>query len=135
MLCGMPPLLCSLLLPAIVSSVLLGESATAGDPASYQSAGWLLLGIAGLAAAINQVMGAVLNLRKLRAPSPEETETDAKFAKVAAEIKAVEQRLEQRMGEHLGSISTRLQTMESSLTRVVSDFNYAVGRIDGQNSI
>lgn len=124
--------------PLLLSVFILAEAPPPGDPASYQSVGWLLLAAAGLAGAVNQFLSAAVNARKLRSPGPEETETDAKIAALGAEVRELErrleQRLEQRMGEHLGAISKQLGTMETTLTQVVRDFNYAVGVIDGKSS-
>lgn len=117
----------------LLSALSLVAEVPPSDPTSYQSVGWLLMGLFALVGMYNQGVAAMLNTRKLRAPGPEETETDAKFAVVAKEIRDLEMRVEKRMSETIGSINTRLQAIEASLTRVVSDFNYAVGRIDGQN--
>lgn len=109
------------------------------DPSSYQSIGWLLLAAAGLAGAVNQFLSAAVNARKLRTPGPEAAETDARIAALGADLRdlerRLEQRMEQRMGEQLGAISKQLGTMETTLTQVVRDFNYAVGVIDGKSQV
>lgn len=125
----MPALLLLLLvlpLPALAADV------SPADPSSYQSVGWLLMGLFALVGMYNQGVAAMLNTRKLRAPGPEETETEAKFAAVAKDIRELEMRVEKRMAETMGSINTRLGTLESSISRAISDINYAIGKIDGQ---
>ena len=106
---------------------LLADAAPAGDPASYQSAGWILLALAGLAAAGNQLLGFVEKIRSLRAPEPGAISPER--------IKALEDRVhgvELRIENHMGAINSKMDGFTSSLTRIVSDFNYAIGRIDGR---
>lgn len=133
MLCGMPPLLP--LIGDFLLSFGLAEMPPA-DPTSAQSAGWLLLGLGGLALCGNQLMSAVLNWRKLREPElpppplcPVEC---ARLKVLEAEIRAVEMRVEKRISEILGSVNTRLSSLENTLSHIVGDFNYALGKIDGR---
>ena len=132
------PLLISLLLSVPLSAaVVLAEAGPpALDPGSYQSMGWILVGLASITATVNQFMNAVLNWRKMREPAaaalcPLEC---AKLRVLEAEIRAVEMRLEKRISEQLGSINTRLGTLETSISRAIGDINYAIGKIDGQGA-
>lgn len=119
--------------PVLLSMFVLAE-VPAGDPASYQSAGWILMGLGGLVLTGNQFMNAMLNWRKLREPAnpPVCPLECARLKVLEAEIRAVELRVEKRISENLGMINTRLGTLESTLTKVVADFNYALGKIDAQ---
>jgi len=102
-------------------------SPISGDPSSYQSVGWLLLSLAALAGAGNQIMGLISKFRDLRTQAPGEVSADR--------IKALEEKVsavELRMERHMGSIETRIESLTKTLTMIVSDFNYAVGRIDGR---
>lgn len=121
--------------PLLLSVFILAEAPAppAGDPASYQSAGWILMALGGLALTGNQIMSAMLNWRKLREPEAPTCPLECARLKVLeTEIRAVEMRVEKRISEHLGSINTRLGTLEQTLTKVVADFNYALGKIDSQ---
>lgn len=99
------------------------------DPSSTEATGWLLLGIAGLATAGNQVMGLVGKFRAMHAPDPTEVSTDR--------IKALEDKvsnIELRMERQMGTIDSKLETMAKSLSQIVADFNYTIGKLDGRNS-
>lgn len=120
---------------ALSLPLLLAEIDPLTDPQSYQSLGFLLLALGGLFLVANQLMAAVLNWRKLREPEPAtgcNPQECMKLKVLEAEIRAVEMRMEKRLGEHLGSISTRLLSLETTLTHVVRDFNYVLGKIDGR---
>ncbi len=98
------------------------------DPTSYESMGWLSMGLLGLVGGANQLMSLISKFREFRAQAPGEVSEDR--------IKALEEKVnavELRMERHMGSIETRIETLTKTLTMIVSDFNYAVGRIDGQN--
>lgn len=107
---------------------LLADAApVANDPASYQSAGWLLLGLAGLAGAINQILGVFEKVKAMKAPEPGSVSEDR--------VKAIEDRvhaMELSVASSMGSITTQIENIKGSLTHIVSDFNYAIGRIDGR---
>lgn len=97
------------------------------DPASHESAGWLLLGLAGLAGAANQIMGLVQKFRVLRQPEPGDVSTDR--------ILALEQRvseLDRRYERRLEEVITKLDVITKTFGQVVADFNYTIGKIDGQ---
>lgn len=118
------PLLCPFF------TILLADAApvAAGDPASYQSAGWILLGLAGLATAGNQILGLIEKFRGMRAPEPGTVSADR--------VKALEDRMhamEISVATSMGSINSQIENIKSSLTHIVSDFNYAIGRIDGRS--
>ena len=72
-------------------------------------------------------MGLISKFRDFRAQAPGEVSADR--------IKALEEKVsavELRMERHMGSIETRIESLTKTLTMIVSDFNYAVGRIDGR---
>lgn len=108
---------------------LLADAApVASDPTSYQSAGWILLALAGLAATGNQLLGFFEKFKALRAPEPGAVSVDR--------VKALEDRMhamEISVATSMGSINTQMENIKSSLTHIVSDFNYAIGRIDGRS--
>ena len=125
-----------MLLPAVFSALLLAEVATATtgglpDPNSSAATGWLFVALGGLAITANQILGAMKNFRSLREPAKPDGEVDAKLTALRREIHDVELRMEKRLGENLGEIKTRLQTLEKTLTHVVADINFAIGQMSG----
>lgn len=119
----------TLLLPPFLLTLLAELSPPpAADPASFQSVGWLLLALASLAGGANQIMGLVAKFRDLRTQSPGEVSADR--------VKALEDRMhamEITVATSMGGITTQVENIKASLTHIVSDFNYAIGRIDGRN--
>jgi hypothetical protein len=99
------------------------------DPNSAAATGWLFVAAGGVAITVNQCLSALKNLRQLREPAKPDGEVDAKLTALRREIHDVELRMEKRMGENLGEIKTRLQTLESTLTHVVADINFALGKM------
>lgn len=98
------------------------------DPSSAESIGWLLLALAALVGAGNQAMGLLEKFRTARAPAPGEISEDR--------VKALESRvldLEMKMENHLGRIAAKFESISTTLTNLQSDWNYAVGRIDGRS--
>ncbi len=126
----MPALLLSRVLP---SALILGETPFLPDASTISGAAYVAAGLSVLLFLYNQGVAALLNSRKLRAPGPEQTETDAKFEALETEIRAVELRMEKRLSEHLGGISARLDTLASSISHAINDMNYVVGKFDGSN--
>ena len=123
-----------MLLPAVFSALILAEVATATtsglpDPNSAEAIGWLFVALSGLAVTANQILGAMKNLRSLREPAKPDSEVEAKLGALRREIHDVELRMEKRLGENLGEIKTRMQTLESTLTHVVADINFALGKM------
>lgn len=97
------------------------------DPSSYQGAGWLLLALAGLATAGNQIMGLIEKFRTLKTPDPGEVSSDR--------VKALEDRvcnLEVRLERQMGAISSELSALRGTLTHIVADINFALGQQDGR---
>ena len=131
----MPALLITSVLP---DCLLLGDAPFLPDASTLSGAAYIAAGLSVLLFLYNQAVAGILNSRKLRAPGPEQTETDAKFAALTAEISSdmrqMEMRVEKRLSETIGSINTRLASLEATLAHVVADFNYALGKIDGRNS-
>jgi len=116
-------------LPYCLSLVIASAPLADSDPASFSNAGWLLLGLAGLAAAANQLMSLVEKFRSMRAPDPGEVSADR--------VKAIEDRLgtiELRLERQMGSIESELSSLKNTLTHIIADFNYAIGKLDGRNS-
>lgn len=117
------------LLLSVCLSPWLAQTPAMPDPSSYESAGWLLLGLGGLAFAANNIMGVTAKFRTMRAPDPSEVSTDR--------IKALEDKvsnIELRMERQMGTIDSKLETMAKSLSQIVADFNYTIGKLDGRNS-
>lgn len=114
--------------PLLSPFTLLAEAApTLPDPSSYQGVGWLLLGLAALAAAGNQAMSFLEKVRTIRQPSPGDVSADR--------VKALEDRMhsvELKMENHMGQISAKFESIAQTLTNLQADWNYAVGRIDGR---
>lgn len=116
-------------LPYCLSLIIASAPATDADPTSFANAGWLLLGLAGLAAAANQLMSLVEKFRAMRAPEPGEVSADR--------VKAIEDRLgsvELRIERQMGSIESELSSLKNTLIHIIADFNYATGKLDGRNS-
>lgn len=107
---------------------LLADAApAASDPASYQSAGWLLLGLAGLAGAVNQILGVFEKLKAMKAPEPGTVSADR--------VDALEKRMhsvEIQIAQHMGGIDSKFQSINQTLTALQTDWSYQIGRLDGQ---
>ena len=101
---------------------------TVPDPASYMNVGFFILTLAAVAAAGNQIVGFFLKLRNLRTPMAGEVTNDRVKA-LEDEVSNIELRIER----HMGSIETEIRGLTKTLTSIVSDFNYAVGRMDGRS--
>jgi hypothetical protein len=89
------------------------------DPSSASALGWLVLTAAGAALAANQLLGAVITVRKLRGNDPE---TDARYAtkheitNIATDVAALEGRIDQ---------------VNKTLSTELRDIHRALGRIEG----
>lgn len=96
----------------------------------------LLVGIMALSVFLNQTLGAFNNFRKLKGADPNAAATteatDRKIKMLESNIHEVEMRLERRIGEHLGGINTRLMHFETTLGKLVADFNRSLGRLEGK---
>lgn len=108
----------------------LATTATAAlpDPSSAQSVGWITLTLAALFAAGNQGMGFLEKFRAARKPDPADVSLDR--------VKALEERMQKvelKMENHMGQISAKFDAISTTLTNLQSDWNYAVGRIDGRH--
>ena len=99
---------------------------------SATSTGWLFVGLGGLALTANQFLGFLSNLRKLRQPEPVNPQDGARIKALEEEMKSLELRMERRMGEVMGSINTRLQSLENTISHLVSDFSRALGVLEGK---
>lgn len=98
------------------------------DPASAQSVGWLTLTLAALVAAGNQGMSFLEKFRAARAPEPGQVTNDR--------VKALEDRMhsmEMKMENHMGAMSSQFKSISDTLTNLQTDWNYALGRIDGRH--
>jgi hypothetical protein len=103
------------------------------DPTSQESAAWLILGLSSLVFAADRFQSVILNWRKLRAPAGTDTGVDDKIASLQREIREVELRLERRLGENLGEIKTRMASLETTISHLVSDFSRALGVLEGES--
>lgn len=101
------------------------------DPSSAASIGWLILTISAIAVAVNQVLGAMTHFRKLRELEP--TAEGERIKALEADMRELEMRVERRIGEALGSINTRMGSLESTISRLVGDFSRALGVLEGRS--
>lgn len=114
-------------MPLLLPALLAEAAPITSDPASAQSVGWILLGLAALATAANQILGLFERFKAMKAPEPGTVSEDR--------VKAIEDRvhaMELSVASSMGSITTQIENIKGSLTHIVSDFNYAIGRIDGR---
>jgi hypothetical protein len=95
---------------------------------------WVLGGIAALAVMVNQILGVLEKFRKLKTPDPINPVESDRIKALEDEIRAVELRMERRIGEVMGSINTRLQSLESTISHLVSDFSRALGVLEGKSA-
>ena len=112
----------------IPQALFLLAEAPPADPTSYQAAGWLVLGLAGLAAAVNQVMGILEKFRVMRQPDPAEVSPD-RLTALEARVSEMDRRWERRFEE----VITKLDSVTKTFGQVVADFNYTIGKIDGRS--
>jgi hypothetical protein len=100
------------------------------DPESYQSVGWLLVCAGSLAVTINQVLGVFAKIKELKTPTPGSVSGDR--------VKALEDRMhnmELTVANHMGSIKSQFDSISQTLTNLQSDWNYAIGKIDGRSEM
>lgn len=117
-------------MPLLLPALLAETAPLAADPASAQSVGWILLGLAALCTAANQILGLFERFRAMKAPEPGTVSEDR--------VKAIEDRvhaMELSVASSMGAINTQVENIKNSLTHIVSDFNYAIGRIDGRTEV
>lgn len=112
---------------AALLSLATTSPAPAADPASFQSVGWLLLAFAALAGAINQILGVFEKLKGMKTPDPGSVSAD-RVAALEHRVHQVELNIAGKMGE----ISSKFESISSTLTNLQSDWNYAIGKIDGR---
>jgi hypothetical protein len=118
----------------------LAQNTAGNDPATLNQAMIFIGGLTACAVIGNQVMGAMINFRKLKGLEPAVTAantaateaTDRKIKGLEHDMRDLELRMEKRIGEHLGGINTRLQSFETTLGRLVGDFNRSLGRLEGR---
>lgn len=113
-----------MLLP-LISSIVAQASPALPDPTSFESVGWLTLALAALVAAGNQGMSFIGKFRAMK--SPGDISEDR--------IKAIEARMhsiEMKMENHMGAMSSQFKSISDTLTNLQTDWNYAIGRIDGR---
>lgn len=99
---------------------------------SSEATGWLFVAIGGVALTVNQVLGGMSAFKKLRTPDPvSKAETD-RINSLEADMRGLELRMERRIGEVMGSINTRLQSLETTISHLVGDFSRALGVLEGE---
>jgi hypothetical protein len=101
-------------------------------PNSEESITWLVIGLSSLVFAADRFQSVILNYRKLRAPTPADGGVDDKIEALKREIRDVELRMERRLGENLGEIKTRMASLETTISHLVSDFSRALGVLEGE---
>ena len=102
------------------------------DPTSQESLTWLFIGLSSLVFAADRFQSVILNYRKLRTPVPTDSGVDDKIESLKREIRDVELRMERRLGENLGEIKTRMASLETTISHLVSDFSRALGVLEGE---
>jgi hypothetical protein len=102
------------------------------DPTSQEAATWLAIGLGSLIFSADRLQSVILNYRKLREPVKADSEVDLKIAALQKEIHEVELRMEKRLGENLGEIKTRMASLETTISHLVSDFSRALGVLEGE---
>lgn len=117
-------------MPLLLMLPLLLADATVSlpDPASAQSVGWMILALAAAAGGANQLLALWRNLRGLSQPEPGHVSGD----RVAAIEKKVRE-LELKIENHMGGINSKFDSISQTLTNLQTDWNYAIGRIDGRS--
>ncbi len=122
----------------LATFTVLAQTPAANDPATLNQAMIFIGGLTAVAIIGNQIMGAMLNFRKLKGQDPNITRdveaSDKKIKALEDDMKAMELRIEKRIGEHLGGIGVRLSNMENTLSRFSADFNRSLGRLEGKHS-
>ena len=98
------------------------------DPAGFQSVGWILLALAALAAAANQILGLIEKFRG-PLPAPQHPITEDRVKALETRVHSIELKIE----SHFGAIQSQFHSISQTLTNLQSDWNYAIGRIDGRN--
>lgn len=96
------------------------------DPNSAEAVGWLSLALAALCGAGNQGLGLLAKIRQMKAPGDI---TEDRIKAVEARMHAIEMKME----NHMGAMSTQFKAISDTLTNLQSDWNYAIGRIDGRH--
>ena len=107
---------------------LLSDAILSADPQNFVNLGFLIVALAALAGAGNQVMGLVLKVRNMKGPLPGEVTADR--------VKALEDKvsgIENRIEIKLVSIDEKMDELVASFTNTVKELNYTIGRIDGRN--
>lgn len=89
------------------------------DPKSAEATGWLILALAGLSVAANQVAGFVVNFRKLRGTTPEEAGRWASNEALAT------------LAGDLAETRGRVSKIESTQAHELQAIHRALGRIEG----
>lgn len=98
------------------------------DPASAQSVGWVILSLAAAAIALEKLLSLWRGMRSMQLPDPSVPSADR--------VKALEDRVrtvEIQVATHLGSIDSKFAAISQTLTNLQSDWNYALGKIDGRS--
>ena len=102
---------------------------------SPAATGWLFVAIGGLALTVNQILGAMANFKKLRQPEAQNPQDSERLKALEEDMKSLELRMERRIGEVMGSINTRLQSLENTISHLVSDFSRALGVLEGKAEV
>lgn len=115
-------------MPLLLPALLADAAPIASDPASAQGVGWTVLSIAAAAAALERLVALWRSLKGMQTPDPSVPSTDR--------VKALEDRMramEIQVATHMGSIDSKFAQLSQTLTNLQSDWNYALGKIDGRN--
>jgi len=120
---------------ALLSPFILAQAAVPDSATTVAQAVPLLVGIMALSVFLNQSLGAFNNFRKLKAPDPVNPQENDRIKALEEDMRGLELRMERRIGEVMGSINTRLQSLESTISHLVSDFSRALGVLEGKAEV
>jgi hypothetical protein len=105
---------------AVFSFAAAGLFANLPDPGSPAAMGWLIAVIAAIAVSANQILGAVLNVKKLKGNDPDIANTYTTKSEHGELVKQVD------------VLKTEVRGISRSLSTEFSAINRALGRIEGQ---
>jgi hypothetical protein len=107
---------------------LLAESSPLPDPSSALAVGFVALTLFAIAAGLNQALSLWKNMRSIQQPDPGHISLD-RMAAIERKVRELELKIE----NHMGGINSKFESISNTLTNLQTDWNYAIGRIDGRH--
>lgn len=104
---------------AIFSGAFLLAQSELPDPKSSAVMGWLLAAVAGIALTGNQILGWILNIRKLRGNDP------------AADQRYATRTEHEGLQQQVNGIEVKLQQVSATLANELRSINRSLGRLEG----